>query len=53
MSVEDSFVHIGPELFIEEVKAVDEVAGKPLLAYLGPCAISGGIVECGGTRGGA
>ena len=53
MGVEDGFVDVWPELFQHEVGAVDDVAGEPLLADLGPGAVSGGVVEGRGAGGGA
>lgn len=51
--VEELVVDVGPELFEGEVGAVDDVAGEPLLADLGPGAVLGGVVESGDTGGGA
>jgi hypothetical protein len=47
VGVEELLVDVGPKLFEDEVGAVDEVAGEPLLADLGPCAVVGGVVEGG------
>ena len=45
VGVKDALVHVGPELFVEEVEAVDDIARKPLLTNLGPGSVCGGIVE--------
>ncbi len=45
VSMEELLVDVGPELFEGEVGGVDEVAGEPLLADLGPGAVVGGVVE--------
>ena len=47
MCVEDPLVNVGPELFPEEVKAVDEVAGEPLLPDLSPGLILLWVIDCG------
>ena len=47
VGVEDSLVDVGPKLFVEEVEAVDDVAGEPLLSDLGPGAVFGGVVQAG------
>ncbi len=49
--MEDLFVDAGPPLFPPEVKAVDEVAGEPLLPDLGPGLVLLRIVEGGETSG--
>ncbi len=43
--MEDCLVDIGPELFQHKVGAVDQVAGEPLLADLGPRAVLRRVVE--------
>jgi len=47
VSVEDGLVYVGPELLIEEVEAVDDVAGEPLLTDFGPGAVFRGVVQAG------
>ena len=53
LCVEDFFVDVGPVFFPEEVEAVDEVAGEPLLTDFGPCLILLGVIEGGDAGGGA
>ena len=49
VGVEDLLVDVRPVLFPEEVEAVNEVAGEPLLTDLGPGLILLGVIEGGDT----
>src|SRR5579862_9735864 len=53
VGVEDLLVDVRPVLFPEEVEAVNEVAGEPLLTDFGPGLILLGVIEGGDAGCGA